>query len=100
MRFDPIELEVLWQSLIATVNEQARALQRAAFSPIVREDWRLPLPRSGAWAEMLNTDSRFYAGSDVGNGLGITADRGPMHGQPASALITLPPLAALWLVPA
>ncbi|MBP27487.1 MAG: hydantoinase B [Planctomycetaceae bacterium] len=36
-RFDPIELEVLWQSLIATVNEQARALQRSAFSPIVRE---------------------------------------------------------------
>ena len=28
---------MLWQSLIATVNEQARALQRAAFSPIVRE---------------------------------------------------------------
>jgi N-methylhydantoinase B len=35
--FDPIELEVLWGSLIATVNEQARALQRSAFSPIVRE---------------------------------------------------------------
>ena len=35
--FDPIELEVLWASLISTVNEQARALQRAAFSPIVRE---------------------------------------------------------------
>jgi len=37
MKFDSIELEVLWQSLIATVNEQARALQRSAFSPIVRE---------------------------------------------------------------
>jgi N-methylhydantoinase B len=37
LTFDAIELEVLWQSLIATVNEQARALQRAAFSPIVRE---------------------------------------------------------------
>ncbi len=36
-KFDPVELEILWQSLIATVNEQARALQRAAFSPIVRE---------------------------------------------------------------
>ena len=35
--FDSIELEILWQSLIATVNEQARALQRSAFSPIVRE---------------------------------------------------------------
>ncbi len=31
--FDAVELEILWQSLIATVNEQARALQRAAFSP-------------------------------------------------------------------
>jgi N-methylhydantoinase B len=35
--FDPIELEICWQSLISTVNEQAKALQRAAFSPIVRE---------------------------------------------------------------
>jgi N-methylhydantoinase B len=37
MAFDAIELEVLWQSLISTVNEQAKALQRSAFSPIVRE---------------------------------------------------------------
>ncbi len=35
--FDGIELEILWQSLVSTVNEQARALQRAAFSPVVRE---------------------------------------------------------------
>jgi N-methylhydantoinase B len=35
--FDPIELEICWQSLVATVNEQAKALQRSAFSPIVRE---------------------------------------------------------------
>src|SRR6202035_1484518 len=34
---DAIELEVLWGSLISTVNEQAKALQRSAFSPIVRE---------------------------------------------------------------
>lgn len=37
MKFDGVQLEILWQSLIATVNEQARALQRSAFSPIVRE---------------------------------------------------------------
>ncbi len=37
MKMDAIELEVLWQSLIGTVNEQAKALQRSAFSPIVRE---------------------------------------------------------------
>ncbi|WP_431283473.1 hydantoinase B/oxoprolinase family protein [Humitalea sp. 24SJ18S-53] len=34
---DGIELEILWSNLIATVSEQARALQRIAFSPIVRE---------------------------------------------------------------
>lgn len=34
---DAIELEVLWASLVSTVNEQAKALQRSAFSPIVRE---------------------------------------------------------------
>src|SRR5215831_12094426 len=32
-----IELEILWSNLIATVSEQAKALQRIAFSPIVRE---------------------------------------------------------------
>ena len=44
------------------------------FSPIVREGWRLPLPAGGRWREAINTDSRFYAGSDVGNGLGVTAE--------------------------
>jgi len=68
-------------------------------SPVVREGWQLPLPRGGRWVEALNTDSRFYAGSDVGNGLGIEADTTPLHGQPFSALVTLPPLATIWLTP-
>lgn len=34
---DPIQLEILWSNLVALVSEQARALQRNAFSPIVRE---------------------------------------------------------------
>ena len=50
--------------------------------------------------EALNTDSRFYAGSDVGNGLGLEAEASRLHGQPFSALVTLPPLATIWLVPA
>jgi 1,4-alpha-glucan branching enzyme len=72
----------------------------ANFSPVVREGWRLPLPRGGGWRETLNTDSRFYAGSDVGNGLGIEAELVELNGQPFSASVTLPPLATIWLVPA
>lgn len=32
-----VELQILWSNLIGIVSEQARALQRIAFSPIVRE---------------------------------------------------------------
>ena len=34
---DGIELEILWSNLISIVSEQAKALRRIAFSPIVRE---------------------------------------------------------------
>ena len=36
-KLDGIELEILWSNLIGIVSEQAKALQRIAFSPIVRE---------------------------------------------------------------
>ena len=34
---DPIVLQVLWQRLISVANEQAAALIRTAFTPIVRD---------------------------------------------------------------
>ncbi|MDH7794948.1 MULTISPECIES: hydantoinase B/oxoprolinase family protein [unclassified Beijerinckia] len=34
---DAVELEILWSNLIGIVSERAKALQRIAFSPIVRE---------------------------------------------------------------
>ncbi len=37
MALDGIELEILWSNLISAASEQARALQRIAFSPVVRE---------------------------------------------------------------
>jgi N-methylhydantoinase B len=36
-KLDGIELEILWSNLISILSEQAKALQRIAFSPIVRE---------------------------------------------------------------
>jgi 1,4-alpha-glucan branching enzyme len=68
-------------------------------SPVPREGYRLGLPRAGRWVEALNTDSRHYGGSDVGNLGGIEADAVPWHDQPNSAEVTLPPLGVLWLVP-
>jgi 1,4-alpha-glucan branching enzyme len=66
---------------------------------VPRSSYRIGLPQPGRWREAVNTDSRFYGGSDLGNFGGIEADAVPWHGQPYSAEITVPPLAALWLVP-
>ncbi len=40
-----------------------------------------------------------YGGSGVGNLGAVVAEDHPAHGQPASACLTLPPLAVVWLEP-
>jgi len=55
------------------------------------------LPHTGFWREVLNTDAEAYGGSGVGNFGGVTADEQQWHGRPASAAVTLPPLACVWL---
>jgi 1,4-alpha-glucan branching enzyme len=71
----------------------------ANFSPVVREGYRVGLPAGGHWRELLNTDAATYGGTNVGNGGGVHAVAEPWGGQPWSALLTLPPLAVLWLAP-
>jgi len=68
-------------------------------SPVPREGYRVGLPHSGRWREALNTDSAFYGGSGVGNLGGVEAEPVPWNDQPFSALVTLPPLGAVWLIP-
>jgi 1,4-alpha-glucan branching enzyme len=68
-------------------------------SPVPRYDYRVGMPGPGRWREALNTDSAYYGGSGVGNLGGVTAEAMPWHDQPFSAPLTLPPLAAVWLVP-
>jgi 1,4-alpha-glucan branching enzyme len=66
-------------------------------TPVPRLTYRLGLPRPGHWAEVLNSDSAHYGGSNVGNLGGLTAEPVAHHGQPASAVLALPPLATLIL---
>ena len=71
----------------------------ANLSPVPRQDYRLGFPRAGKWSEVLNTDSRYYGGSDVGNRGGVEARPGDRHGQRWSATVALPPLGVVWFVP-
>ena len=65
-------------------------------SPVPRVGYRLGLPRSGFYKELLNTDSALYAGSNMGNAGGVQAEAHPWREFAWSAPVTLPPLATVW----
>jgi 1,4-alpha-glucan branching enzyme len=69
------------------------------FSAIPHEDYRIGLPTTGRWREVLNTDAELYGGSGVGNLGAVVAEEVPWHGRPASARLRVPPLGAVWLMP-
>jgi 1,4-alpha-glucan branching enzyme len=71
----------------------------ANFSAVPHHGYRIGLPQAGPWTEVLNTDAGVYSGSGVGNLGTVHAEKTQHHGQPASATITVPPLATLWLRP-
>ena len=70
------------------------------FTPVVREGYLVGVPEGGFYEECLNTDSKHYGGSNVGNLTGIESEAVSMHGHPFSLSLTLPPLATLMLRPA
>ncbi len=69
------------------------------FTPIVRQNYRLGIPESRLYTELLNSDSEIYYGSNAGNNGAVQAENIPHHGKPNSINITLPPLATLIFKP-
>jgi 1,4-alpha-glucan branching enzyme len=70
------------------------------FTPVPRHNYRLGVPLVRDYMERINTDSAHYGGGDLGNGGRVTAEAKAWMGFPASVSLTLPPLAALVLLPA
>lgn len=68
-------------------------------TPVPREGYRVGVPFEGVWSELLNSDSERYAGSNVGNAGEVRAEPELSHGQPASVLLNLPPLAVVVFKP-
>jgi 1,4-alpha-glucan branching enzyme len=69
----------------------------ANFAGMPHEGYRVGLPWAGEWTEALSTDAEAFTGSGVGNGGAIMAAEESWHGQPASAVLRVPPLGTLWL---
>ncbi|MDO4640840.1 MAG: 1,4-alpha-glucan branching protein GlgB [Neisseria sp.] len=67
------------------------------FTPVAREHYRIGVNRAGCYAEILNTDSAFYNGSNTGNAGSIHSESVPSHGKAQSIDVTIPPLATVYL---
>jgi len=91
-------------------NESVLSYQRRArdgscaiialnLTPVPRNRYRIGLPYHVQYREVLNSDSQYYAGSNVGNAGLIQAEPIGWMGLPYSAEIALPPLAGVILIP-
>ncbi len=68
-------------------------------TPVPRKHYRIGLPQALSYREILNSDSQYYTGSNLGNAGLINAEPIPWMGLPFSAEIILPPLAGIILRP-
>ncbi|MEM7699244.1 MAG: 1,4-alpha-glucan branching protein GlgB [Verrucomicrobiota bacterium] len=64
-------------------------------TPVPREGYRLGVPESGFYEEILNSDAETYGGSNLGSAGGIPSQDLDAHGQAQSIVINLPPLATV-----
>ncbi|MDR6667867.1 1,4-alpha-glucan branching protein GlgB [Rhizobium sp. 1399] len=67
------------------------------FTPMSRPGYRIGVPFSGRWRQILNTDAAVYGGAGAGTG---DRDTQPVeaHGRSQSLLADLPPLATMMFI--
>jgi 1,4-alpha-glucan branching enzyme len=66
------------------------------FSAVKREGYCLALPSRGSYRPILNTDAAHYGGNASLPVETIEAEESPLHNQPFSASLDLPPLSTIW----
>jgi 1,4-alpha-glucan branching enzyme len=64
-------------------------------TPVTRANYRIGVPQTGYWKELLNSDAPFYGGSGQGNLGGVVAVPVGAHGRYHSLNLLLPPLSVL-----
>ena len=55
------------------------------------------MPQTGCYVEILNSDSAYYGGGNVGNAGALDTCEGDWMNRPANLEVTIPPLAAMVL---
>jgi len=69
------------------------------FTPVQRKGYKIGVPRSGYYKEILNSNSEIYGGNNVGNSGGLLSAPIPWQGRPHLLKLILPPLGMIALKP-
>jgi 1,4-alpha-glucan branching enzyme len=87
-------------SVLAFVRQDAdnHVVVLLNFTPVPRHDYRVGVPRAGRYRTLLNSDSSYYGGSNLGSAI-ASSEPIPCMGRAQSISVTLPPLGALVLAP-
>jgi len=78
-------------------NDGSCVVVAVNFTPAPQTGYRIGVPEAGRYGEILNSDSAYYGGSNLGNAGGIEASAGEWMNRPANLEITLPPLGVVVL---
>ncbi|UUF13385.1 MULTISPECIES: 1,4-alpha-glucan branching protein GlgB [Flavobacterium] len=62
------------------------------FTQVVRENYRIGIPKKGQLEEIFNSDALIYGGGGVGNGKSLKIESTPYDGRDFSVELILPPL--------
>jgi len=101
--FEWIDCHDAMQSILSFVRKAGEKFFVVVvnLTPVSRPAYRIGLPAPGRYEELLNSDSEFYGGSNLGNGgERLVAEPIPWMGRPWSLSLLLPPLAGIILAPA
>ncbi len=67
------------------------------FTPVPRADYRVGVPEPGRYAELVNSDSTLFGGSNMGNLGEVQTEPVAFHGFGQSLRLVIPPLSCLML---
>jgi 1,4-alpha-glucan branching enzyme len=90
------------QSIISFIR-YSNAKQQAVvivcnFTPSAQHRFKVGVPRSGHYHELINSDLEIYYGSGLSNALGVASQAQAWQGQAHSIEISVPPLSTLMFV--
>jgi 1,4-alpha-glucan branching enzyme len=85
-------------SFIRKAEEDDHLLFLLNFTPEVQHNYKFGVPWVGTYDVILNSDSSYYGGTDVGQQQ-VTSQEGQWHNRDAYIELTLPPLAGMVLKP-